>query len=57
MFSLCCRQALQRFIAAERRFPNRVGEIYMLRASPSSSGSGHRWTYFPRMTRDGVQGV
>jgi hypothetical protein len=39
------------FIAAERRFPNRVGEIYMLRA-PSASGPAHRWTYFPRMTRD-----
>lgn len=35
------------FIAAERRFPNRVGEIYMLRPNPA-----HRWTYFPRMTRD-----
>jgi hypothetical protein len=39
--------APQDFIAAERRFPNRVGEIYMLRAS-----AAHRWTYFPRMTRD-----
>ena len=37
------------FIAAERRFPNRVGEIYMLRAP---SGAAHRWTWFPRMTRD-----
>ena len=35
------------FIAAERRFPDRVGEIYMLRA-----GDAHRWTYFPGMTRD-----
>ena len=35
------------FIAAERRFPDRVGEIYMLRANPA-----HRWTYFPGMTRD-----
>lgn len=35
------------FIAAERRFPNRVGEIYMLRANPA-----HRWTWFPGMTRD-----
>jgi hypothetical protein len=35
------------FIAAERRFPDRVGEIYMLRASDA-----HRWTYFPGMTRD-----
>jgi hypothetical protein len=39
--------APQDFIAAERRFPDRVGEIYMLRAS-----AAHRWTYFPRMTRD-----
>jgi hypothetical protein len=35
------------FMPAERRFPNRVGEIYMLRANPA-----HRWTWFPGMTRD-----
>jgi hypothetical protein len=35
------------FIAAERRFPNRVGEIYQFRHNPA-----HRWYYFPRMHRD-----
>ena len=34
-------------IAAERRFPDRVGEIYQLRYNPA-----HRWTWFPRMRRD-----
>ena len=35
------------FIPAERRFPDRVGEIYQLEYS-----SLHRWYYFPRMRRD-----
>jgi hypothetical protein len=35
------------FIAAERRFPDRVGEIYQLEFNPR-----HRWFWFPRMTRD-----
>jgi len=35
------------FIAAERRFPNRVGEIYQFRYNPA-----HRWYRFPRMHRD-----
>ena len=35
------------FIAAERRFPNRVGEIYQFAFNPA-----HRWNTFPRMTRD-----
>ena len=35
------------FIAAERRFPHRVGEIYMFQYNPR-----HRWTYFPHMRRD-----
>ncbi len=35
------------FIAAERRFPNRVGEIYQFRYNPA-----HRWYHFPRMHRD-----
>jgi hypothetical protein len=35
------------FIPAERRFPHRVGEIYLFRHNPA-----HRWTYFPRMRRD-----
>ncbi len=34
-------------IPAERRHPNRVGEIYQVAYSPA-----HRWSYFPRMTRD-----
>ena len=35
------------FIAAERRFPNRVGEIYQFAYNPA-----HRWNTFPHMTRD-----
>jgi hypothetical protein len=35
------------FIAAERRFPNRVGEIYQFRYNPA-----HRWYFFPHMRRD-----
>jgi len=35
------------FIPAERRFPNRVGEIYQFRHNPA-----HRWYHFPRMHRD-----
>jgi len=34
-------------IAAERRHPDRVGEIYHLTHNPD-----HRWYYFPRMQRD-----
>jgi hypothetical protein len=34
-------------IATERRYPNRVGEIYNLRYNPA-----HRWFYFPAMRRD-----
>jgi hypothetical protein len=39
--------AFSDFIPAERRFPERVGEIYQLEYSPR-----HRWHYFPRMRRD-----
>jgi hypothetical protein len=39
--------AAQDFIAAERRFPDRVGEIYQFKYNPA-----HRWTFFPRMRRD-----
>lgn len=39
--------AAKDFIAAERRFPDRVGEIYQFAHNPA-----HRWCYFPRMTRD-----
>lgn len=35
------------FIAAERRFPDRVGEIYQFEHNPA-----HRWVYFPKMRRD-----
>jgi len=34
-------------IAAERRYPNRVGETYRISYSPA-----HRWFYFPEMRRD-----
>ena len=39
--------ALEDFIPAERRFPDRVGEIYVFQHNPA-----HRWSYFPRMRRD-----
>jgi len=35
------------FIAAERRFPDRVGEIYQFEHNPA-----HRWYYFSKMLRD-----
>jgi hypothetical protein len=35
------------YIASERRFPDRVGEIYLVKHNPA-----HRWVYFPRMRRD-----
>ncbi len=35
------------FVAGERRFPDRVGEIYQFRYNPA-----HRWFWFPRMRRD-----
>ena len=35
------------FIAAERRHPDRVGEIYQFEYNPDN-----RWYYFPRMRRD-----
>lgn len=34
-------------IAAERRYPHRIGETYQVRYNPE-----HRWYYFPRMRRD-----
>jgi hypothetical protein len=39
--------AFSDFIPAERRFPDRVGEIYQV-----AFNSSHRWYWFPRMTRD-----
>ena len=35
------------FIAAERRFPDRVGEIYQFEFNPQ-----HRWYTYPHMRRD-----
>jgi hypothetical protein len=34
-------------VATERRYPDRVGEIYAVRYNPR-----HRWFYFPQMRRD-----
>ena len=34
-------------LAAERRYPHRVGETYQVRYNPA-----HRWFYFPEMRRD-----
>lgn len=47
--TLCDARTLapEDLIAAERRHPNRVGEIYQVAHSPA-----HRWHYFPRMHRD-----
>jgi hypothetical protein len=39
--------AFSDYIASERRFPDRVGEIYLVQHNPA-----HRWVYFPRMRRD-----
>ncbi len=39
--------AFSDFIPAERRFPDRVGEIYQVEFNPA-----HRWFYFPQMRRD-----
>lgn len=38
--------AAEDLIVAERRYPHRVGQTYRLKYNP-----GHRWYYFPRMTR------
>jgi hypothetical protein len=37
---------LENLIATERRYPDRVGEIYHITFSPE-----HRWFYFPNMQR------
>jgi hypothetical protein len=39
--------AAEDFIAAERRFPDRVGEIYQFEFNPA-----HRWYFYPEMRRD-----
>jgi hypothetical protein len=36
-------------VASERRYPDRVGEIYHVAYNPQ-----HRWFYFPQMRRDEV---
>ena len=36
-------------VRSERRYPDRVGEIYVVRYQPR-----HRWYYFPRMERDEI---
>jgi hypothetical protein len=38
---------LQNLIATERRYPDRVGEIYHITFNPD-----HRWFYFPNMQRN-----
>jgi hypothetical protein len=39
--------AFRDLLAAERRYPHRVGETYQLMYNPE-----HHWVYFPRMRRD-----
>jgi hypothetical protein len=39
--------AVDDLLAAERRYPHRVGETYQVRHNPA-----HRWFYFPAMRRD-----
>jgi hypothetical protein len=47
--AICDAQSLAPadLIAAERRHPDRVGEIYQIAHNPA-----HKWFYFPHMTRD-----
>ena len=47
--AMCDAQSMspKDFIAAERRFPNRVGEIYHIAWNPQQ-----RWYYYPQMTRE-----
>jgi hypothetical protein len=40
---------LKDFVASERRFPDRIGEIYAVKYNPH-----HRWFYFPQMAREEV---
>jgi hypothetical protein len=49
--AVCDAQSVEEgdLVPSERRYPDRVGEIYMVRANPR-----HRWLYFPRMRRDEV---
>jgi hypothetical protein len=49
--ALCDAASLERsdLVASERRYPDRVGEIYAVTYSPR-----HRWFYFPHMERGEV---
>jgi hypothetical protein len=49
--ALCDAQTLEMkdFVASERRFPDRIGEIYAVKYNPR-----HRWFYFPQMAREEV---
>jgi hypothetical protein len=49
--AVCDAASLERrdLVPSERRYPDRVGEIYVVTYSPR-----HRWFYFPRMERDEV---
>ena len=49
--ALCDAQTLEMkdFVASERRFPDRIGEIYAVKYNPR-----HRWFYFPHMAREEV---
>ena len=49
--ALCDAQTLETkdFVASERRFPDRIGEIYAVKYNPR-----HRWFYFPDMAREEV---
>jgi hypothetical protein len=39
--------AFEDFVISERRYPNRIGQTYVVKYSPN-----HRWYYFPRMRRE-----
>lgn len=47
--ALCDAASVDRrdLVASERRYPDRVGEIYVV-----TYNANHRWYYFPRMQRD-----
>jgi hypothetical protein len=49
--ALCDAQTLDMkdFVASERRFPDRIGEIYAVKYNPR-----HRWFYFSQMAREEV---
>jgi hypothetical protein len=39
--------AFEDFVISERRYPNRIGQTYVVKYNPN-----HRWYYFPRMRRE-----